>query len=52
MRNEKFLLLLSGNAHLTLEQQIMTLESAQTQQVAVGALAAGVTAQKALNQQL
>lgn len=41
-----------GNAHLTLEQQIMTLESAQAQQVAVGALAAGVTAQKVLNQQL
>lgn len=30
----------------------MTLESAQAQQVAVGALAAGVTAQKVLNQQL
>lgn len=41
-----------GNAHLTLEQQIITLESAQTQQVAVGALTAGVVVQKALNQQL
>lgn len=40
------------NAHLSLEQQIMSLESAQTQQVAVGALAAGVSAQKAMNQQL
>lgn len=41
-----------GSAHLTLEQQIITLESAQAQQVAVGALAAGVVAQKVLNQKL
>eukprot|EP00921_Rhytidocystis_pertsovi_P001220 GHVQ01002070.1.p1 GENE.GHVQ01002070.1~~GHVQ01002070.1.p1 ORF type:complete len:247 (+),score=62.89 GHVQ01002070.1:463-1203(+) len=40
------------NSRLTLEQQILTLESAQTQQVAVGALATGVVAQKQLNQQM
>lgn len=40
------------NSRLTLEQQILTLEAAQTQQVAVGALATGVVAQKQINQQM
>ncbi|CEM13722.1 unnamed protein product [Vitrella brassicaformis CCMP3155] len=41
-----------NNARLTLEQQIMTLESAQTQTVAVEALQTGVNAQKIMNQRL
>ena len=40
------------NARLTLEQQIMSLESTQTQQVAVGALSTGVQAQKQMQAQL
>ncbi len=40
------------NSALTLEQQIMTLESAQSQQVAISALASGVQAQKQLNKQM
>eukprot|EP00922_Rhytidocystis_sp_ex-Travisia-forbesii_P007811 GHVS01011565.1.p1 GENE.GHVS01011565.1~~GHVS01011565.1.p1 ORF type:complete len:232 (-),score=66.38 GHVS01011565.1:94-789(-) len=40
------------NSRLTLEQQIITLESAQTQQVAVGALTTGVQAQKQINNQM
>jgi hypothetical protein len=40
------------NARLTLEQQIMSLESTQTQQVAVGALSTGVEAQKHMQAQL
>merc|ERR1719163_1694025 len=38
-----------GNARLTLEQQIMSLESMQSQQIAVQALATGVAAQKQMN---
>ena len=41
-----------SQARLTLEQQIMTLESAQTQQVAVQALQLGVQAQKDMNKQI
>jgi hypothetical protein len=41
-----------GQARLTLEQQIMTLESSQTQQVAVQALQLGVQAQKQMNSQM
>lgn len=37
---------------MTLENQIITLESAQTQRLAVDALAAGVGAQKSINQQM
>eukprot|EP01069_Polyplicarium_translucidae_P006682 Polyplicarium_translucidae@DN3004_c0_g1_i4.p1 len=39
-------------ARLTLDQQIQTLESAQSQQIAVQALAAGVSAQRKLNQNI
>eukprot|EP00386_Alphamonas_edax_P006537 GDKI01021137.1.p1 GENE.GDKI01021137.1~~GDKI01021137.1.p1 ORF type:complete len:237 (-),score=106.10 GDKI01021137.1:404-1114(-) len=41
-----------NNQRLALEQQIMTLESAQSQQVAIDALKTGVQAQKVLNQQM
>eukprot|EP00382_Lankesteria_abbotti_P003896 CAMPEP_0113846664 /NCGR_PEP_ID=MMETSP0372-20130328/1434_1 /TAXON_ID=340204 /ORGANISM="Lankesteria abbotti" /LENGTH=231 /DNA_ID=CAMNT_0000815835 /DNA_START=18 /DNA_END=713 /DNA_ORIENTATION=- /assembly_acc=CAM_ASM_000359 len=41
-----------GNARLTLEQQINTLESQQTQQMAIRALSQGVEAQKQLNSSL
>eukprot|EP00453_Perkinsus_chesapeaki_P001364 CAMPEP_0185920538 /NCGR_PEP_ID=MMETSP0924C-20121207/8056_1 /TAXON_ID=321610 /ORGANISM="Perkinsus chesapeaki, Strain ATCC PRA-65" /LENGTH=41 /DNA_ID= /DNA_START= /DNA_END= /DNA_ORIENTATION= len=37
---------------MTLEQQILSLESSQTTAVAVQALAQGVSAQKQMNQQL
>lgn len=37
---------------MTLEQQILSLESSQTTAVAVSALATGVSAQKIMNQQL
>jgi len=40
------------NAKMTLEQQVMTMEAAQTQAAAVSALASGVKAQKNLNQQM
>ncbi|EER00776.1 vacuolar sorting protein snf7, putative [Perkinsus marinus ATCC 50983] len=40
------------NSRMTLEQQILSLESSQTTAVAVSALATGVSAQKVMNQQL
>lgn len=40
-----------SNAHMTLERQIINLESAQSTSVAVGALQTGVQAQQQLNQQ-
>ncbi|KAF4698798.1 hypothetical protein FOZ63_028720 [Perkinsus olseni] len=40
------------NSRMTLEQQILSLESSQTTAVAVSALATGVSAQKIMNQQL
>ncbi|KAF4722497.1 hypothetical protein FOZ63_015696 [Perkinsus olseni] len=40
------------NSRMTLEQQILSLESSQTTAVAVQALAQGVSAQKTMNQQL
>eukprot|EP00397_Hematodinium_sp_SG-2012_P014411 GEMP01014651.1.p1 GENE.GEMP01014651.1~~GEMP01014651.1.p1 ORF type:complete len:250 (+),score=87.89 GEMP01014651.1:102-851(+) len=40
------------NAKMTLEQQVMTMEAAQTQAAAVQALAGGVKAQKNLQQEL
>ncbi|KAF4661664.1 hypothetical protein FOL47_006600 [Perkinsus chesapeaki] len=40
------------NSRMTLEQQILSLESSQTTAVAVQALAQGVSAQKQMNQQL
>ena len=41
-----------SNARLTLEQQIMSLESAQTQSIAVGALQEAVKAQKVTNKNM
>lgn len=41
-----------NNSRVTLEQQIMTLEAAQTQNVAIAALQTGVQAQQNLNQQM
>lgn len=40
------------NAHMTLERQIMALESAQSTQIAVGALQSGVAAQKEMSQHM
>lgn len=40
------------NSRMTLEQQILSLESSQTQAIAVTALATGVQAQKTMNTQL
>lgn len=40
------------NSRMTLEQQILSLESSQTQAIAVSALATGVQAQKNMNTQL
>jgi charged multivesicular body protein 4A/B len=40
------------NSHITLEQQILSMESAQTSQLAVQALQSGIAAQKTLNKEI
>ncbi|EER07584.1 Vacuolar sorting protein snf7, putative [Perkinsus marinus ATCC 50983] len=49
---EKKMAIQEQEARMTLEQQILSLESSQTTAVAVQALSQGVSAQKTMNQQL